>query len=47
VDIIYSGHFISGTQEFTWYTDSSVNPGLYIIKFVMDDIVGTYTVIKW
>lgn len=46
VDVIFSGHSISGDQEYIWNVDSSVKPGLYLIKVVMDDYVRTYRVMR-
>ena len=46
VDVIYSGHSISGTQEYTWRVNNSLTPGLYLIKVQMDDYATTYKVMR-
>ncbi len=46
VDVIYSGHSISGTQEYTWRVNNSLTPGMYLIKVRMDDYAKTYKVMR-
>jgi hypothetical protein len=46
VDVIYSGHSSRGIQGYTCRVNSSITPGLYLIKEEMGDYMKTYKVMR-